>query len=50
VCEADALLDVALQALDRSVQESLLLLCNVAKDINGLLGTVGLLMPSVAAT
>ncbi len=40
--ERNALLDVALQALDGSLQERLLLLGDVTKDIKGLLGAVGL--------
>jgi len=40
--EVDALLDVALEALDASLQELLLLFGHTAKNVNGLLGAVGL--------
>lgn len=40
--EVDALLDVALQALNRGLEQSLLLVGNVAQDVDGLLGAVGL--------
>jgi hypothetical protein len=42
VGERDTLLDIALQALDSSIKESLLLVGDVGKDVNGLFGTVGL--------
>lgn len=42
VGENDTLGDVVLQATDGLLQQLLLLLGNVAEDINGLLGTVGL--------
>lgn len=42
VGESDALLNVALEALNGSFEESLLLFGDVAKDIDSLLGTVGL--------
>ena len=40
--EADALLDVALEALDRGVQESLLLVGDARQGVLGLLDTIGL--------
>lgn len=40
--KVNALLDVALEALDSSLEESLLLLGDVAEDVNSLLSTVGL--------
>lgn len=40
--KSNALLDVALEALDSSVKQSLLLGGDVPKDVDGLLGTVGL--------
>ena len=40
--ELNALLDVALESLDASLEELLLLLSHAVKDVNGLLGTVGL--------
>ena len=40
--KVDALLDVALKALDRSREQSLLLLGDVGEDVDGLLGAVGL--------
>ena len=40
--ELNTLLDVALEALDASLEEGLLLLGNAAEDVGGLLGTVGL--------
>jgi hypothetical protein len=39
--ELNTLLDVALKALDASLQESLLLVGDTVKDVTGLLGTVG---------
>lgn len=42
VGEGDTLLDVALESLKSLSKEFLLLLSNVTKDIDGLLGTVGL--------
>ena len=42
VGKGDTLLDVALEALDSSLQESLLLVSDIAKDVDGLLGTVRL--------
>jgi hypothetical protein len=46
VGERDTLLDVALQALDSSIKERLLLVGDVGKDVDGLLGTIGLLIVS----
>lgn len=40
--EVDALLDVSFQALNRSIEQLLLFVGNVANDINRLLGAVGL--------
>ena len=40
--KVNTLLDVALEALDGSLEESLLLLGDVAEDVDGLLSTVGL--------
>jgi len=40
--ELDALLDVALQALDTSLQQLLFLVGDIAEDVDCLLGTVGL--------
>lgn len=40
--ELNTLLDVALKALDASLQESLLLVGDTVEDVTGLLGTVGL--------
>lgn len=40
--EVNTLLDVALEALDGSLEESLLLLGDVTEDVDSLLGTVGL--------
>ncbi len=42
VGKVDALLDVALQALNRSLEQGLLLLGDVADDVDGPLGAVGL--------
>lgn len=42
VGELDALLDVALEALDGRLEQRLLLVGEVAEDVDGLLGTVGL--------
>jgi hypothetical protein len=42
VGKVDALLDVALQARNRRVEQLLLLLGDVAEDVDGLLGAVGL--------
>lgn len=38
----NTLFDVALEALDASLEESLFLLGNTTEDVGGLLGTVGL--------
>ena len=46
VGESDTLLDVALQALDSSIEQSLLLIGDVGKDVDGLLGTIGLAVVS----
>ena len=40
--EVDALLDVALEALNAGLEELLLLVGDAVKDVDGLLGTVGL--------
>lgn len=40
--KVNTLLDVALEALDGSLEESLLLLGDVAEDVDSLLSTVGL--------
>ena len=40
--KVDALLNVALQARDRRLEQLLLLLGDVAEDVDGLLGAVGL--------
>lgn len=40
--ELDALLNVALETLDASLEELLLLIGHTAKDVNGLLRAVGL--------
>lgn len=40
--ELDTLLNVALQSRNRSLQKLLLLLCDVAKNVDGLLSAVGL--------
>lgn len=40
--ESDTLLDVAFQALDGLGQQLLLLICDVAEDIDSLLSSVGL--------
>lgn len=42
VGKVDSLLDVALEAGNGSLQQLLLLVGNVAEDVDGLLGTVGL--------
>jgi hypothetical protein len=42
VGKVNTLLDVALEALDGSLEESLLLLGDVAEDVDSLLSTVGL--------
>jgi hypothetical protein len=42
VGKVDALLDVALQARNRRLEQLLLLLGDVAEDVDGLLGAVGL--------
>lgn len=42
VGEGDTLLNIALQSLESLGKELLLLLSNVTKDIDSLLGTVGL--------
>lgn len=42
VGESNTLLDVALEAVDGLAEEPLLLVGNVAEDIDGLLGSVGL--------
>lgn len=42
VDEVDALLDVALEAFNRLLQQLLLLVGDVAEDVDGLLGAVGL--------
>jgi hypothetical protein len=42
VGKVEALLDLALHALDGSLVQCLLLLGDVAEDVDGLLGTVGL--------
>lgn len=42
VGELDALLDVALEALDGGLEENLLLLGNIAENINSLLSSVDL--------
>ncbi len=42
VGKGDALLDVALQALDSGLQQRLLLGSQVSEDVNCLLGSVGL--------
>lgn len=42
VGKVNTLLDVALKALDGSLEESLLLLSDVAEDVDSLLSTVGL--------
>jgi len=41
VSEVNTLLDVAFQALDASLKQSLLIFVDACKHINGLLGTVG---------
>jgi len=46
VSERNTLLDVALQALDSGLQECLLLVGDIGEDIDGLLGTVGLIVVS----
>lgn len=40
--EADALFDIALESLDGSLEQRLLLIGDVAEDVRGLLGAVGL--------
>ena len=42
VSEVNTLLDVAFQALDASLKQSLLIFVDACKHINGLLGTAGL--------
>lgn len=42
VGKVDTLLDVALQALNRSLEQNLLLVGDVAQNVDGLLGAVGL--------
>jgi hypothetical protein len=42
VGKVDALLDVALQPLDRLLEKRLLLIGDVAEDVDGPLGAVGL--------
>jgi hypothetical protein len=42
VGKVDALLDVALQPLDRLLEKRLLLVGDVAEDVDGPLGAVGL--------
>ena len=42
VGKGNALLDVALESLDGSVQQGLLLVRDIAEDVDRLLGTVGL--------
>lgn len=46
--ELDALLNVALQALDARLQERLLLVGHTVQDVDGLLGAVGLSVMSVS--
>lgn len=40
--KGDTLLDVALESLNRRLEEGLLLVRDVAEDVDGLLGAIGL--------
>lgn len=48
VDKGNALLDVALEALDGGLEERLLLVSNAVKNIDGLLSTVGLCVVSMS--
>ncbi len=42
MCEGNALLDIALQALHTSFQKSLLVVIDMSENVDGFLGTIGL--------